>query len=72
MKDGAAATMKKFANKMDVKVSLNNKYGEKLVRRCYLSGPMYRARFRQKFTLEDAVEFHAFAPLEALEALPCE
>jgi hypothetical protein len=24
--------------------------------------------FQQKFTLEDAIEFHAFAPLEAL---PC-
>jgi hypothetical protein len=23
------------------------------------------ARFRQKFTLEDAIELHAFAPLEA-------
>jgi hypothetical protein len=35
----------------------------------------YGARFRQRFTLEDAIEFHAFAPLEALpcvlEALPC-
>jgi alpha-tubulin suppressor-like RCC1 family protein len=27
------------------------------------------ARFRQKFTLEDAIEFHAFAPLEALAGL---
>jgi hypothetical protein len=26
------------------------------------------ARFRQKFTLEDAIEFHAFAPFEVL---PC-
>jgi hypothetical protein len=25
----------------------------------------YGARFRQKFTLEDAFKFHAFAPLEA-------
>jgi hypothetical protein len=24
------------------------------------------ARLRQKFTLEDAIEFHTFAPLEAL------
>jgi len=26
----------------------------------------YGARFRQKFTLEDTIEIHAFAPLEAL------
>jgi hypothetical protein len=30
-----------------------------------LLGPLCGARFRQKFTLEDAIEFHAFAPLEA-------
>ena len=30
-----------------------------------LVGFMYGARFRQKFTLEGAFEFHAFAPLEA-------
>jgi hypothetical protein len=29
---------------------------------------MYGARFREGFTLKDAIEFHAFAPLEAL---PC-
>jgi hypothetical protein len=27
---------------------------------------MHGARFRQKFTLEDPIELHAFAPLEAL------
>jgi hypothetical protein len=29
---------------------------------------VYGARFRQEFTLEDAIEFHAFA---SLTALPC-
>ena len=28
-------------------------------------------RFRQECILKDAIEFHAFVPLEALEALPC-
>jgi hypothetical protein len=27
---------------------------------------LYGARFQQKFTLEAAIELHAFAPLEAL------
>jgi hypothetical protein len=27
--------------------------------------------FRQKFALEDAIEFHAFAPLVALPCRPC-
>jgi hypothetical protein len=33
---------------------------------CRPCGTRYGARFRQKFTLEDAIERHAFAPLEAL------
>jgi hypothetical protein len=30
---------------------------------------MYGARLRQKFTLEDAIAFHAFAPLEAMSCV---
>jgi hypothetical protein len=31
--------------------------------------PLHSARFRHKITLEEVIEFHAFAAL--LEALPC-
>jgi hypothetical protein len=32
-------------------------------------GQTYGARFRQIYTLEDAIEFNAFAPLEALASV---